>query len=88
MRNEAIKVHESLGRHGKRVQKIEKGNLKFRRSIFASKNILKGERITDKNIQCLRPKIGISSNKYFKILGKKAKKNIKKLSPIYLEQIY
>lgn len=88
LRNEAIKVHESLGRHSKRVQKIEKGNLKFRRSIFASKNILKGERITDKNIQCLRPKIGISSNKYFKILGKKAKKNIKKLSPIYLEQIY
>lgn len=81
------KVFDSLGVHRKKIQKIEKINLKFRRSIFAKNNIKKGQKISDNNIISLRPKIGIDSSKYFKILGKLAKKNIKKLNPIFLSDL-
>jgi pseudaminic acid synthase len=55
----------------------------FRRSLFAIKNIKKNESFNKKNIQTFRPKIGICSSKYFEILNKKAKVNIRKYTPIY-----
>jgi len=54
----------------------------FRRSIYSIKDIKKKEVFNNENIACYRPNIGISSDKYFKILGKKAKKNIKKNTPL------
>ena len=54
----------------------------LRRSIFAIKNISKGEIYTLENIKCLRPNIGLNPKFFNKILGKKSKKNIKKNSPI------
>ena len=55
---------------------------KFRRSIFAIKDIKKGERFSHANIKTLRPKIGLDP-KYFKeILNKKSPINIFKNMPI------
>ena len=62
--------------------KINKDSLNLRRSIFAKKNIKKGEKINKENIVCLRPKIGICASSYFKILNKKVNKNINKYKPI------
>ena len=62
-------------------------SLFFRRSIFAVKDINKKEKLTLQNIHCYRPNIGISADNYFKILGKKVKKNIKKNTPIKLSDI-
>ena len=56
---------------------------KFKRSIFAKENINKGERFVENNLVSLRPKIGIDSSEYFKIIGRIAKKNIEKGNPIY-----
>lgn len=58
-------------------------NIKFRRSIYASKDLKKNEIINDENIKTLRPNIGISAENYFNIIGKVTKKKIKKNSPIY-----
>tara|TARA_B100000575_G_C23134902_1_gene659068 strand:+ start:2557 stop:3603 length:1047 start_codon:yes stop_codon:yes gene_type:complete len=82
-----LRVYRSLGKNHKAIQKVERNNLKFRRSIFAIKDIKKGEKFTIKNIATFRPKIGIDSNQFFKILGKKAKKNIKKSNPIFFQAI-
>ena len=76
-------IYTTLGFESKNLKKSEKNSLFFRRSIFSKKNIKKGERFSRDNIICLRPKIGISSSNYLKVLNKKAKKNIKKNSPIY-----
>ena len=76
-------IFTTLGFENKNIKKSEKNSLFFRRSIFSKKEIKKGEKFNKDNIICLRPKIGISSNNYLKILNKKAKKNIKKNSPIY-----
>lgn len=62
-------------------------NVKFRRSIFASKDIKKGEIINDMNITILRPNIGISAENYFNILEKKTLRKIKKNSPIFKEDL-
>jgi len=61
----------------------EKYNKKLRRSIFASKQIKKNQKLTKYNIETFRPLIGICASKYFKILGKKTNKIIKKNEPIF-----
>ncbi len=60
----------------------EKDSKKLRRSIFSIKNIAANEKLSEKNIGAFRPKVGICSSKYFKILGKRAKKRIKIGTPI------
>ena len=72
----------SLGNPKKKIKPTEKNSLIFRRSLYASQKIQKGELFSEKNIKSLRPKIGICASNYFKILGKKSLKNIKKNQPI------
>tara|TARA_B100000886_G_C20380550_1_gene473741 strand:+ start:274 stop:1308 length:1035 start_codon:yes stop_codon:yes gene_type:complete len=72
-----------LGNPKNKITKSEKPSKIFRRSIYSLKDIKKGEKITHKNVGCFRPNIGISANKYYDILNKKTKKNIKKYQPLY-----
>jgi pseudaminic acid synthase len=60
----------------------EKKNRKFRRSIYAVKNIKKGEKFTFDNIKVIRPGYGLSPIYYDKIINKKSPLNIKAESPI------
>lgn len=72
------------------INKIKNTDIKnksFRRSIFATKDIKKSEKITTKNIDTLRPNIGICASKYFELLNRKVKKNIKKNDPIFKHNI-
>ena len=76
------KVEKSLGAE-KKIYKNEIQIMKWaRRSIVSTKNINKGQKLTRNNIFSKRPGIGIPSYNYFKILGKKAKKNIRSNSLI------
>jgi pseudaminic acid synthase len=81
LKNISVELFESL--HKEKNIKILNKNIKFRRSIYAKKNIRINEKITHKNIITLRPKIGICASEYYKIIGKKLKKNIKANDPIY-----
>ena len=68
-----------LGKRKKFVSKSEKKNIFIaRKSIFASKNILKGEKFSQTNLICLRPGVGISPMKIDSVYRKKAKKNFSK----------
>ena len=87
LKSSMIKIFSSLGKEQKNLKEVEKNNLKLRRSIFAIKDINKDEKLTLNNIGSFRPKIGINANQFFKILGKKSKKNIKKFSPIFFHEI-
>lgn len=66
----------------KKDNSVRRKNFFLRRSIYSTKDIKKGEKITKDNINSLRPNIGICASQYFKILGKKTKKNIKADEPI------
>lgn len=72
-------IFESLKKKNGRSKKM----IYVRRSIFSKKDIIKGEKFSEKNIETFRPKIGICASKYFKILGKKAKCNIKAYTPLF-----
>ena len=53
----------------------EKNSLKFRRSIYISKDVKKGEKITDNNIKIIRPSYGLEPKLYDNIIGKKFNNN-------------
>ncbi len=76
-------IHNSIGKGEIQLKDSEKGSLFFRRSLYALKDIRKGEKFTNQNIISLRPKIGISTSEYFKVLGKKTKKKLRKFDPIH-----
>ena len=63
-------------------KKSENDSVIFRRSIFSTKAIKRGQAFSKQNINCFRPVIGVGAEKYFQILGKKSKKNIKAFEPI------
>ena len=64
--------------------KDEINSIKFaRRSIFAKKNIKKGELFSEKNLIALRPGTGTSISKWDKFIGKKSKKNYDKEEMIF-----
>ena len=64
-----------LGKKKKFVSKSEKKNVLIaRKSLFAAKNIEKGEKFSFSNLICLRPGSGISPMKIDKVYGRKAKK--------------
>ena len=59
----------------------------FRRSIFAIKDIKKGDLFSKKNIKRIRPGNGIPPSYYNLIIGKKSPKNINYGEPIKNEII-
>ena len=57
----------------------------FRRSIFTTKKIKKGQKFTKNNIKVVRPGYGIEPKYFNKILNKKSPKNIDKHEPLKSE---
>jgi pseudaminic acid synthase len=59
----------------------------FMRSIFVVKDMRKGEEFTKDNIRVIRPDSGVHPKHYEEILGKKAKQDIKRGTPLREEDI-
>jgi pseudaminic acid synthase len=60
----------------------EKTNVKFRKSIFVVEDIKAGELFTEKNIRVIRPGYGLKPKYYKELLGKTARKNLNKGTPL------
>ncbi len=60
----------------------EKYNRGFRRSLFVTENMKKGEKFTAKNVRSIRPADGLEPKYYEDILGKKATKDIERGTPL------
>ncbi len=54
----------------------------IRRSLFAVENIKRGESFTEENVKSIRPAYGLKPKYIATILGKKAKQDIKKGTPL------
>lgn len=65
----------------------EMANLRFRRSIFCSKDIKKGEMLTRDNIKVIRPSDGLDPSYYDEILGQTAKCDIAFGTPLSFDMI-
>lgn len=80
-------IWEALGSKEFCRGKIEKDNLKFRRSIYAVKDIQKGERFTAQNIRRIRPGYGLNPKYYYALLGTCAKRDISLGSALLQEDL-
>lgn len=71
-------IEKALGDSNKKTSDSEKDNkLITRKSIVASKNIKKGELLTEENLTTKRPGTGISPMEWYRVLGTIAKKDFK-----------
>ena len=75
---ESINAWKSIGKIFYGATESEKGSLKFRRSLYVSKDIEKNEVFTKENLRVVRPSHGLEPKHYEKVLGKKATKKLLK----------
>lgn len=75
-------TEKALGRVQYKMTEKEIAGRVFRKSIFTSKDIAKGEELTDENIRCVRPGHGLHTRHYDEILGRKARNEIKAGTPM------
>ena len=66
---------KSIGKVNYDISNESKKSYNLRRSIYFSKKIKKGEKITKKNIKIVRPSFSLSPKHYYKIIGMKVRKN-------------
>lgn len=69
---------QSLGEPSFNKKSVEEQNVSFRRSIYVVEDIAKGEILSKKNIQRIRPGFGLHPKYFYSSLGKIAKKDLKK----------
>lgn len=82
---ECTNAWRALGKISYGATKDEKKSLIYRRSLYVSKDIKKGETFTKENLKAIRPGLGLSP-KYFDILlGKSVNRNIKRGTPVSWE---
>lgn len=84
---ETNRAWESLGKVTYGPTEAEKNSLVFRRSLYISDDIQKGEILTKKNLRIVRPGLGLSPKYYDIVIGRKVNKNLKKGTPLKWEVI-
>ncbi|WP_276666198.1 pseudaminic acid synthase [Thalassolituus oleivorans] len=62
--------------------KVEEGSVQFRRSVYAVKDIAKGERLTDENIRTIRPGFGLPAKDIDRLIGCVATEDIAAATPM------
>ena len=80
-------AEKALGKLCYAVTQQEMENRKFRKSIFVSKDIKKGERITADNIKVVRPGYGIAPKFYEYVIGLVAVCDMEYGTPLQLEYL-
>jgi pseudaminic acid synthase len=73
---ESEKVYRALGKVHYGGAANEQQSKKYRRSIYCSQDIQKGEILSPENIKIIRPGFGLEPKYFEQILGKTASKNI------------
>lgn len=69
---------EALGEVNYEMQEQEKKSMVFRRSLYIVEDMKAGDIITDNNMRCIRPGLGLSPKYYEELLGRKVLKDISK----------
>lgn len=72
----------ALGKPQLNVQEAETDSLKFKRSVYVSKDITEGELFSEQNIRVIRPGFGLHPRYFEQLIGKKAKKDYQQGTPL------
>lgn len=76
------RAHSALGSHSIGATKQDAAQLKYRRSIYVSNSIRKGETLDSTNIKIVRPSFGLEPKQWKDALGKKATRDLKPGTPL------
>lgn len=78
---------EAMGRIDYGRKSSESGNVIFRRSLYFVRDIAKGQRITPEDVRSVRPGYGLAPKHLDRVLGRKAKTDIRLNTPV-LEDLF
>jgi pseudaminic acid synthase len=87
MVNSIREAEKALGEVSYELTEKVRKNREFSRSLFVVKDIKSGETFTEVNVRSIRPGYGLSPKHFNSIMGKKARKDIKKGTPLSWEFI-
>lgn len=82
---ESERAFQALGHVQFGIQKAEEKSLRYKRSIYVVEDIRKGEEFSKENIRVIRPGDGLQPKYFENVLGKKAKKDLKRGTPLSWE---
>jgi pseudaminic acid synthase len=60
----------------------ERASLQYRRSLYIAKDMMAGERFTSENLRIVRPGLGLPPKYFSLLLGKKARRDVGKGTPV------
>lgn len=81
------RVEMALGQASYGVTESEKKSLVFRRSLFAVKNVKAGETFSEENVRSIRPGQGLAPKFLKDVMGKHAKGDIPRGTPLQWDHI-
>ncbi|WBS02785.1 pseudaminic acid synthase [Pseudoduganella sp. SL102] len=79
---ETERAWQSLGTVSYGPTCAEKPSLQYRRSLYVSRDIAAGERLTMDNVRAIRPGMGLPPKHLEKVLGRKAKTGLARGTPL------
>lgn len=82
---ESERAYLALGTIQYGVQQAEKNSVKYKRSIYVSKDVKKGDQLNADNIRVIRPGDGLAPKFYDIVLGRIAKSDMKAGTPLTWE---
>ncbi|GKV64851.1 MULTISPECIES: pseudaminic acid synthase [unclassified Sporosarcina] len=83
--DETERAWQAMGQVTYGATEAETESLKFRRSIYVSKDIKAGEQLDKENIRVIRPGYGLSPKHYNKLIGLKVPRDIAAGTPVSWE---
>ena len=78
---------QALGEVNYERTEAEKGNVKFRRSLYFIRSLQEGDVITENDIRSVRPGFGLPPKYYDKLIGSKVTQSVEENSPVTLESV-
>lgn len=73
---------QALGRVDYSRKESERGNVVFRRSLYVVRDIAEGETYTEENVRSIRPGYGLPPNFLSAVLGSRARRALKRGTPL------
>lgn len=83
--SETERAQRAIGKVNFALSNREENNIQFRRSIYASANIKKGDIFTSKNIKVIRPGFGLHPRYYHEIIGRASLRDFSFGQPIIID---
>lgn len=84
---ECTNAYASIGQPEWKIQESEKESRGLRRSLYITKNVRKGEKITNANVRAIRPNGGLPPKYFDQIIGKTFSKSCIPGTPMSLDLI-